>query len=231
MTERIVSLHAFYPSGDNGVDAYLSHPTAPGPWPAVIIVYEWWGLEDHFRNLSRQLAREGMVALVPDLYHGKVTANPTEAAKLKTSLDIDRAIEEIINAVSYLRSLPFVSGQVGVMGFCMGGGLALLAACRATEFSAGVIYFPSIYPDTSELENAACPLLFHYGTADAVTPRSEIDRITETLKRANKPHELHLYEGANHAFVNDTHPEMYHKEATEAAWPRTLEFFKRHMAL
>ena len=145
MTERIVSLHAFYPSGDHGVDAYLSHPTAPGPWPAVIIVYEWWGLEDHFRNLSRQLAREGMVALVPDLYHGKVTANPTEAAKLKTSLDIDRAIEEIINAVSYLRSLPFVSGQVGVMGFCMGGGLALLAACRATEFSAGVIYFPSIY--------------------------------------------------------------------------------------
>ena len=68
MTERIVSLHAFYPSGDHGVDAYLSHPTAPGRWPAVIIVYEWWGLEDHFRNLSRQLARED-VALVPDLYH------------------------------------------------------------------------------------------------------------------------------------------------------------------
>ena len=187
-------------------------------------------LEDHFRDLSRQLAREGTVVLVPDLYHGKVTADPAEAAKLKTSLDIDRAVEEIIGAAPYLRSLPFVSGKVGVMGFCMGGGLALLAACRANEFSAGVIYFPSIYPDTSELENAACPLLFHYGTADVVTPRSEIDRITETLNRANKPHELKLYEGANHAFVNSTHPAMYSREATEASWPRTLEFFKGHMA-
>jgi carboxymethylenebutenolidase len=230
LTERIVSLHAFYASGGGGVDAYLSHPTAPGPWPAVIIAYEWWGLEDHFRDLSRQLAREGMVVLVPDLYHGKVTADPAEAAKLKTSLDIDRAVEEIIGAAPYLRSLPFVSGKVGVMGFCMGGGLALLAACRANEFSAGVIYFPSIYPDTSELENAACPLLFHYGTGDVVTPRSEIDRITGTLNQTHKPHELYLYEGANHAFVNSTHPAMYSREATEAAWPRTLEFFKRHMA-
>jgi carboxymethylenebutenolidase len=116
------------------------------------------------------------------------------------------------------------------MGFCMGGGLALLAACRAREFGAGVIYFPSIYPDAEELENAACPLLFHYGTADVVTPRSEIDRITGILKHAKKPHELYLYEGANHAFVNSTHPNMYSKEATETAWPRTLEFFKRHLA-
>ena len=224
-------MHAFYTSGNAGVDAYLSHPTARGPWPAVIIAHEWWGLEEHFRNFSRQLAREGMVALVPDLYHGRVTADPAEAAKFKASLDIDSAVEEIIGAVAYLRRLPFVSGKVGVMGFCMGGGLALLAACRAREFSAGVIYFPSIYPDTSELENASCPLLFHYGTADVVTPRSEIDRITRALKRADKPYELHLYEDANHAFVNDTHPEYYHKEATEASWPRTVKFLKQHMAV
>ena len=228
MSERIVSLHAFYKNGDVEVDGYLSHPTAPGPWPAVIVAHEWWGLEEHFRDFSRNLAREGMVVLVPDFYHGKVATDPATAAMLKTSLDIDSAVEAIIGGVAYLRNLPFVSGKVGVLGFCMGGGLALLAACRSKELNNGVIYFPSIYPDASELENISCPLLFHYGTADAVTPRSEIDRITRTLDRTKKPYELHLYEGANHAFVNDMHPEYFHKEATEATWPRTVEFLKRN---
>jgi len=233
MAERIVSLHAFYTCGSAGVHAYLSHPTARGPWPAVIIGHEWWGLEEHVRELSRRLAREGMVVLVPDLYHGTVTAQPAEAAGLKTALDIDQAVGEIIAAVPYLRGLPFVAGKVGVLGFCMGGGLALLAAGRSSEFfSAGVIYFPSIYPDASEIEQIGCPLLIHYGTADVVTPRSEIDRITRTLERGHKFYELHLYDGANHAFVNDAHPEMgeYNREAAEAAWPRTVAFFQQHLA-
>ena len=230
MTERIVSLHAFYRTGDVEVDAYFSHPTAPGPRPAVIIAHEWWGLEEHFRDFSRELASHGMAVLVPDLYHGKVTADPAEAAMLKASLDIDRAVEEISGGSAYLRSLPFVSGKVSVVGFCMGGGLALLAASRTTDFSAGVIYFPSVYPDTSELETISCPLLLHYGTADTVTPRSEIDRITQTLDHAEKPYELHLYEGADHAFVNDAHPEHYDMESTEASWLRTVEFLKRHIS-
>ncbi|OGA17897.1 MAG: hypothetical protein A3H32_05035 [Betaproteobacteria bacterium RIFCSPLOWO2_02_FULL_63_19] len=229
MNERIVSMHAFYKHGDVAVDGYLSHPTAPGPWPAVIVAHEWWGLEEHFRDFSRDLAREGMVVLVPDLYHGKVTNDRAEAAALKTSLDIDRGVEEIISGAAYLRRLPFVSGKVGVLGFCMGGGLALLATCRSNEFDAGVLYFPSIYPDTTELENACCPQLIHYGTADVITPRSEIDRIIRILDRAKTPCELHLYEGANHAFVNDMHPERYHKEATEASWPRSVEFLNRHL--
>ncbi|MDP6426636.1 MAG: dienelactone hydrolase family protein [Rhodospirillales bacterium] len=228
MGERIVSLHAFYKHGEVEADAYLSHPTAPGPWPAVIVAHEWWGLEEHFRDFSRELASHGMVVLVPDLYHGKVTGDPAEAALLKTSLDIDRAVEEIGVAAAYLRNLPFVSEKVSIVGFCMGGGLALLAASRSSEFSAGVIYFPSIYPDTSELENISCPLQFHYGTADTVTPRSEIDRITRTLDGAGKLYELHLYEGADHAFVNDMHPEHYDQESTQATWPRTVEFLNRH---
>ncbi|OGP24973.1 MAG: hypothetical protein A2038_00625 [Deltaproteobacteria bacterium GWA2_57_13] len=229
MAERIVSLHAFYPSGEGGVDSYMSRPTAKGAWPAVIILYEWWGLEEHFRDLSRSLAQEGFVALVPDLYHGKVTSSPQEAAKLKTSLDIERAIQEILDGVPYLRSLPFVSGRIGVVGFCMGGGLALLGVCRSSEFSAAVTYFPSIYPDSSELEKISCPLLIHYGTADVITPMSEIERIKKTLERHQKPYELYLYENADHAFVNDTH-QRYHKEAAEASWPRTVEFLRRHLS-
>ena len=229
MAERIVSLHAFYKSGDGGVDGYLSHPTARGPWPAVVLVHEWWGLEEHFRELSRLLSREGFVVLVPDLYHGRVATERADAARLKTSLDIDGAVRETVDGIPYLRGLPFVSGKVGIVGFCMGGGLALLAACRGGDFAAGVIYFPSIYPDASELTNVSCPLLFHYGTADTVTPPSEIERIKLTLERRNHPYELHLYEGADHAFVNEMHPEHYHKEASETSWPRTVEFLKRHL--
>lgn len=230
MSERIVSLHAFYQNEGVAVDGYLSHPTAHGPWPAVIVAHEWWGLEEHFRDFSRQLAREGMVVLVPDLYRGKIATEAATASMLKTSLDIDRAVDEIIGGIAYLRNLPFVSGKVAVVGFCMGGGLGLLATCRSKEPQCGVIYFPSIYPDTTELENISCPLMFHYGTADTVTPRSEIDRITRTLDRANKPYELRLYEGADHAFVNDMHPEHFSKEATEASWLHTVEFLKRNFS-
>src|SRR3989304_4027056 len=150
MAERIVSLHAFYKSGDGGGDGYLSHPTARGPWPAVILVHEWWGLEEHFRELSRLLAREGFVVLVPDLYHGRVATERADAASLKTSLDSDGPGRETVDGIPYLRGLPFVSGKVGIVGFCMGGGLALLAACRSGDFAAGGIYFPSIYPDATE---------------------------------------------------------------------------------
>jgi len=228
MAEKIVSLHAYYPSSQAGVNAYLSRPIARGPWPAVIMLHEWWGMEDHMRDLVRLLAQEGFVTLLPDLYHGRVASNPHEAAKLKTSLDIEGAIQEILDGIPYLRSLPFVSGRIGIMGFCMGGGLALLGVCRSAEFNAAVIYFPSIYPDPSELENAACPVLLHYGTADSVTPMSEIERIKKTLEQYQKPHELYLYEKAGHAFMN-THGGNYHKEAAEASWPRTVEFLRRHL--
>lgn len=230
MTERIVSLHASYGAGAAHVEAYLSHPTAPGPWPGVIVGHEWWGLDEHFRDFSRDLARHGFAVLVPDLYHGQLTQERAEAARLKASLDIDGAVAEIIGAGAYLKSLPFVTENVAVLGFCMGGGLAILAACRSGEFAAGAIYFPSIYADASELENLSCPLLLHYGTADEITPRSEIDRITRTLDGRDMPYELHLHEGADHAFVNDMHPERFHAQATEATWPLTVQFLERHLA-
>lgn len=229
MAEKALSLHAFYPSSTGGVEAFLSRPVGPGRWPAVLIIHEWWGLDDHFRDLSRRLAEEGFVALVPDLYHGRSASSPAEAARLKTSLDIDRAAQEILDGIPYLRSLPFVSGKVGIAGFCMGGGLALLAACRSAEFGAAVTYYPSIYPDSTELANLSCPLLIHYGTKDTVTPASEIERIRKSLEKHQKPYEFYLYKNAGHAFLNDLRAH-YHREAAETSWPRTVEFLQRHLA-
>jgi len=226
----IVSMHAFYKNGEQGVDAFLSRPTATGKHPALIVLHEWWGMDSHFRDLSRKLAREGYVVLVPDLYHGQLTMDPEIAARLKTSLDLERAVQDILGGVPYLRGLPFVDGErVGIVGFCMGGGLALLAACRQPSWKAAVIYFQSLFPDPMELEGLSCPLLGHYGEEDDVTPLSEVEEFRATLEKGNKEHEIHLYPGAGHAFTNDMHPERYHAEATEISWTRTLEFLSKHL--
>lgn len=230
MSLSTVSMHAFYEYDGVEADGYLSRPSQPGPWPSIVVLHEWWGLDAHFRELSRRLASEGFVVLVPDLYDGDVTQDPQKAARLKTSLEIPRAIEKTIGAVPYLRSLPFVeeSAGCGLLGFCMGGGLALLAAKNA-YFDALVAYFPSIYPDAEELGDIQCPTLLHYGTEDIITPRFEIDRITSLLDEAGTSYDLFEYEGAGHAFMNDMHEEYYHEEATEEAWPRTIEFFKTEL--
>lgn len=148
MEERIVSMHAYYGSGSGGVDAFISRPTASGKWPATLIIHEWWGLEEHFRNLCRTFAKNGYVALAPDLYHGKLVEDREEAARLKNSLDVEHAVQGILDGIPYLKGLPFVNpGRIGIVGFCMGGGLALLSICRTKEITAAVIYFHSLYPD------------------------------------------------------------------------------------
>lgn len=223
-------MHAFYERDGIEADGYLSRPTDAGPWPAVVVLHEWWGLDPHFREMSRELAAEGFVVLVPDLYDGVVTDQEEEAARLKTSLDTDRATSITTAAVPYLRSLPFVDPDagVGLMGFCMGGGVALMAAGRG-GFDALVAYFPSMYPDDEELRQVDLPTLVHYGTDDVVTPRYEIDRILDVLEDGSVPHELYEYEGAGHAFTNDTYEELYVESAAEAAWPRTVEFLETHL--
>lgn len=230
MAERIISMHAFYKSGGVGVDGFLSRPTAGGKWPAVLVIHEWWGLDDHFRDMTRTFAREGYVALAPDLYHGRVTGDWEEAARLKTSLDVERATREILDGIPYLKGLPFVNpDRIGIVGFCMGGGLALLSVCRTTEMAAAVIYFQSMYPDPSELVNIACPILGHYGEDDIYTPRSEVEAFENVLRDYNKSYQIHFYKNAGHAFCNEMHPELYRKEAGEASWPRTFEFFRKQL--
>jgi len=230
MDERIVSMHAYYASGEGGVDGLISRPTASGKWPAILVIHEWWGLEDHFRNMCRSFAKKGYVALAPDLYHGKVVKEHDEAARLKTSLDLERAVQEILDGVAYVKNLPFVDpGRIGIVGFCMGGGLALLSICRSREIAAGVIYFHSLFPDPGDLVNINCPILGHFGEDDTVTPKSEVEAFEQVLKENNKSYEIYFYKNAGHAFVNEMHADTYRKEAAEATWPRTFDFLKKHL--
>lgn len=229
MAEIIISQHAFYKGKSGGVDGFLSRPTAEGKWPAVVIGHEWWGLVDWSREFNRMLAAEGFVALTPDLYHGKTAGDHESAARLKAELDDNKAAQEIIDAVPFLKSLPYISDKVGVIGFCMGGGLALLAACRSTGYNAAVLYHHSIYPDPKEVEKLNCPLQGHYGLADTVTPVSEVKNFESQLKQFKKSHEIYSYEGCGHGWLNPHSTQMYRPEAAKLSMQRTVEFFKKHL--
>ena len=231
MGERIVSMHAAYKSGRDVVDGFLSRPTADGPRPAIVLIHGYRGLDDGQRAVTRRFAQEGFVCLSPDLFHGKTFHTPEECALQKTSLAIPRAVENRIDCVSYLRKLPWVGKKkVAVLGFCMGGGLALYALAQSRAFAAGVIYYQSLFPDPDDIKTITAPLLCHYGTDDPGTTKTEVDMFRETLERHKKKYEIEMYEGAGHAFLNN--PSSHNAANREAAMKsvaRTTKWLKKQL--
>lgn len=227
MAESTVAMHAHYSSGDRDVHGYLARPIDPGPWSGVVLVHAYRGMGPHYRDLARRLAREGFAVLAPDLYHGRTAGDAEAAAALKVRLDVEAAVEEMLDGADYLRELPFVDSNCGVIGFCMSGGLALMAAAQGDRLAGAVAYYPSLYPDSDVLGRISCPVQLHYGTADEVTPASEMAAIRDALDDAGVDYEYHEYEGADHAFLNDTYDHRYHPEAATEAWDRTLAFFNQ----
>jgi carboxymethylenebutenolidase len=204
MSERIVSLHAAYKSGKEIVDGFLARPNVSEARSAIVLIHGYRGVDDGQRAVTRRFAKEGFVALSPDLFHGKIYSTPESCALAKTSLDIAPAVEQIIDSVAYLRRLPFVGKKkIALMGFCMGGGLALYALAKSRAFAAGVIYYQSLFPDPEELRGIRAPLQCHYGTEDANTTAAEIEMFRDALDRYGKKYELHMYQGAGHAFLNN----------------------------
>jgi len=204
MAERVVSMHAAYKSGAELVDGFLARPNVRAARDAIVLIHGYRGLDDAQREVTRRFAREGFVCLSPDLFHGKVFTNPAECALQKSSLDISRAVEKVVDSVPYLRRLPFVGKRkIALLGFCMGGGLALYALAGSRAFGAGVIYYQSLFPDPEELKGIRAPLQCHYGTGDPHTTKAEIERFSAALDRYRKRYEIHMYKGAGHAFLNN----------------------------
>jgi carboxymethylenebutenolidase len=204
MAERIVSMHAAHRSGKEVVDGFLSRPTGGGERPAMVLVHGYRGLDDGQRAVTRRFAQEGFVCLSPDLFHGKTYHTLEDCALKKTSLDIPRAVNNIVDSVPYLRKLPWVGKKkVAVLGFCMGGGLALYALAQSKAFAAGVIYYQSMFPDPEDLKTISAPMLCHYGTDDHGTTQTEIDMFRRGLDLYKKMCEIEMYQGAGHAFLNN----------------------------
>lgn len=231
MGERIVSMHAAYKSGREVVDGFLSRPTAGDPRPAIVLIHGYRGLDDGQRAVTRRFAQEGFVCLSPDLFHGKTFHTLEECALQKTSLDIPRAVEKVVDSVPYLCKLPWVGKKhVAVLGFCMGGGLALYALAQSRAFAAGVIYYQSLFPDPEDIKTITAPLLCHYGTDDPGTTKAEIDMFRETLERHKKKYEIEMYEGAGHAFLNNpSSNNTANREAAAKSVARTTKWLKKQL--
>jgi carboxymethylenebutenolidase len=210
---------------------YLSTPEG-GSGPGVVVLQEWWGLVPHIRDVCDRFAREGFVALAPDLYHGEI-AEHTEmdkASQLMQSLPPDRAARDMKGAVSFLLQHPATRGDaIGVIGFCMGGMLSLYAASKNAQVGACVVFYgihPKVEPD---FENLRAPVLGLYAERDGMVPPEAVRALEERVRRHGKSIETHIYPGTDHAFFNDTRPEVYDAEAAEDAWRRTLAFFRQHL--
>ena len=232
MAEKIVSMHAAHRSGKEVVDGFLSRPIAGGERPAIVLVHGYRGLDDGQRAVTRRFAQEGFVCLSPDLFHGKTYHTLEECALKKTSLDIPVAVSNIMESVPYLRKLPWVGKkQVAVLGFCMGGGLALYALAQSKAFGAGVIYYQSMFPDPEDLKGISAPMLCHFGTDDPGTTKTEIDMFRETLERYKKKYEIEMYEGAGHAFLNNPQGKnAANRDAAEKSVARTTKWLRKALA-
>lgn len=232
MAERIVSMHAAYKSGKEIVDGFLSRPNVGEARNAVVLIHGYRGVDGAQRDVTRRFAKEGFVTLSPDLFHGKIYSTPEDCAFAKTSLDISRAVEKIIDCLPYLRRLPFVvRKKIALLGFCMGGGLALYALGRSSGFAAGVIYYQSLFPDPEELRGIKAPLLCHYGTEDPNTTKAEIEMFRETLDRYGKKYEIHMYEGAGHAFLNNPQAKNEaNRKAAEDSVAKTRKWLRKNFS-
>jgi len=220
-----------FPSNGSTAQGYLATP-ADGQGIPVIVIQEWWGLVDHIKDVCERFASEGFVALAPDLYHGKKTSEPDEAAKEMMAMKLDQAAKDLSGAVDEVAKRAF-SDKVGVVGFCMGGGLALyLATIRPDKIKAcvpfyGVIPWQSIAPDYQNLQAA---VLGHYAELDSLTPPETVRELEAKLRSLNKEATLEIYPGVDHGFFNDTRPEVYNEQAAKVAWEKTLKFLREKLS-
>ncbi len=219
-----------YP-GPDGQDltGYLALPEGVAQAPGVIVIQEWWGLNDQIKGVADRLASAGYVALAPDLYHGVVTSEPDEARKQVMALDRDAAVAEIGAAGDYLLTLPDVQGsKVGVIGFCMGGMLVLRSALDAKNLGAAVAFYGS--PLTAEeVAQVNVPVLGLYGADDTGIAVADVEAMDAAMTDAGATHEIHIYDGAQHAFFNEQRPESYNAEAALDGWQRTLGWLQTYL--
>jgi carboxymethylenebutenolidase len=208
---------------------YLSIPES-GKGVGVIVLQEWWGLVPHIKDVCDRFAAEGFVALAPDLYHGASTTSPDEAGKLMMALDIAQTEKDLRGAIQFLLTHESVTSKtVGTVGFCMGGVLSLYAASKNQQVGACVIFY-GIHPKVEPpLENLRAPVLGLYAENDEFVPPASVRELEGKLKALGKQVEIHIYEGTDHAFFNDTRPEVYNAEAAADAWQRTLALFREHI--
>jgi carboxymethylenebutenolidase len=219
------SKNVTYKSGDETVQAVIYTPEGKGPFPAMVVIHEWWGLNDWVKGQASKLADEGYVALAIDLYRGKVAETPELAHELMRGLPEDRASRDLRAAVEYLKSQPNVKkDHIGSIGWCMGGGYSLDVALQEPTLRAAVINYGHLATDADSLKKINAAILGLFGGKDGGIPVDDVNKFEQTLKQDGKKIEVKIYPDAGHAFENPNNKTGYRADDAADAWQRTVAF-------
>jgi carboxymethylenebutenolidase len=227
---RVVAEQVTFEGADGEIQGYLVQPAdASGPLPGVVVIHENRGLNPHIEDVARRVALEGFVALAPDFLSplGGTPANEDEAREMIGQLDRPKTVQNAVAAVAFLKDHDATTDKVGVVGFCWGGAMTNQVAVHSADVAAAVPYYGS-QPASEDVAKIQAPLLLQYAGIDERI-NAGIPAYEDALKQAGVDYTIYVYEGANHAFNNDTNEARYNKEAADLAWSRTIEFLKQHL--
>ena len=229
---EIVDQEVGYPGKAGPLRAYVAHPAEGGPRPAVIVVQEWWGLNENIKDIARRFAKEGYFAVAPDLYSrqgNKVAGDPNTAAQLMGGLEKPDGIEDLKSTIAWIRGQKETrTAKIGVTGYCMGGSYAILLPCESKDIAAAAPFYGEI-PDDDQLRALNCPIFYAYGERDGWIQRKDVDRLAEDLRKFGKKGEVKVYPGCQHGFFNDTREDVYAPDAAKDGWQRTLALFAENL--
>lgn len=218
-------------SGEEQASGVLVRPEGKGPFPAVIVIQEWWGLNEWVKEQARALAKEGYVALAVDLYRGKVTDKPEEAHQFMSGLPPDQALRDLKAAFAYLAGRKDVrKDRIGSIGWCMGGRYSLVLATEEPTLAAAVVYYGAPPTDAAVIARIKAPVQGNFGAEDKGPSPEQVRAFEAAMKKAGKAADLKIYDGAGHAFANVGNPwGGYREAAANDAWARTTSFFAKHL--
>jgi carboxymethylenebutenolidase len=220
-----ISKDVSYKSGDETVKGVLYAPHGKGPFPALIVIHEWWGLNDWVKDQASRLADQGYVALAIDLYRGKVATTPEEAHEIMRGVPEDRAKRDLHAAFEYLASQPDVKkDRIGAIGWCMGGGYALDVALQEPTLAADVINYGHLATDPEALKKINAPILGLFGAQDKGITPDDVHKFEQAMKQLGRKIEVKIYDDAGHACENPNNKEGYRAADAADAWRRTVDF-------
>lgn len=214
-----------FETANGSTTAYVSRPDG-GDGKAILLIQEWWGVNDHIKDISNRYADEGFIAIAPDLYRGKIATNAEEASKMMHALAVEDGLDTIRNAIAKASAELGIS-HFGITGYCMGGTFALRAACELEGLSAAAPFYGDI-PEEDVLKKLRIPTVFISGTKDQWINTEKIASLETAAEKYELPLESTKYD-ADHAFFNNTRPEVYNAEAAKDAWAKVVGFFKDNL--
>jgi carboxymethylenebutenolidase len=218
-----------YPGETGEMRAFLARPKTGGKFPAVIVIHENRGLVPHIQDVTRRMAKEGFLALAPDALSplGGTPADVSNVGTMFQQLNSEQTTKNFVAAVKYLKTNPLSTGKVGCTGFCWGGSMTNQVAVNSPDLNAAVPYYGG-QPTDEQVAKIKAPIMAHYGADDARI-NAGIPAFEESLKKYKKEYQIFVYEGAGHAFNNDSNPDRYNEKAAKLAWSRTIGFFKEKL--